>query len=454
MDSNIIPSEYGTVTSSKLSGYFTKRHFEEQIERIKNASELAQKKIDYPVAHNKDTLYAIEIVEDFLRKTKRICYGGQAINAHLPKAHKIYDPNYSIPDYDFFTLFPEKDIRELTIMLQRAGFPLHTISIREGMHEGTMKVYVDYIPVADITAIHPRIFEILYKRSATFDGIHYLDANSLRMLMYVELSRPRGEVHRWPKVFERLMMFNEFIPIKRCSLKQSKTMLTDMHIKIITQYIIDHDYIFAGADLVDFYNRIKSKTSRTRLTVKDIPSTKNTVHLHISRKKPILFYSNDSTNDAKELVKLFQSIDRKKYRIETITIDKSDIVPYFTVIKYNRQIIACIINYSACHSYITITSSKGIFRIASLDTLISLYFSLGLLHTRAFNIGSMECMANKLVEISMKTRERSGTLTLPFISINCQGYQKSLPSLIREKVKRITEKRAANKKQKTIKKRR
>jgi hypothetical protein len=278
------------------------------------------------------------------------------------------------------------------------------------------------------------------------------------MLMYVELSRPRGEVHRWPKVFERLMIFNEFIPIKHCSIKQPKTMLTDMHITIITQYIIDHDYIFAGADLVDFYDRIKGKTTRASLTVKDVPSTKNTVHLHISRKKPIVFYSNDSVTDAKELVKLFQSIDRKKYRIETITIDKSDIIPYFTIIKYNRQIIACIVNYSACHSYITIKSSKGVFRIASLDTLISLYFSLGLLHTRAFNIGSMECMANKLVEISMKTRERSGNALMPFISINCQGYQKTLPSLIREKVKRITEKRALNAKRqnaqrKTIRKR-
>ena len=29
--------------------------------------------------------------------------------------------------------------------------------------------------------------------------ISYLDANTLRMLMYLELSRPRGEVSRWPK---------------------------------------------------------------------------------------------------------------------------------------------------------------------------------------------------------------------------------------------------------------
>lgn len=69
------------------------------------------------------------------------------------------------------------------------------------MHEGTIKVYVDYIPVADMTAIDPKLYRILSKREYRVDGISYLDANTLRMLMYLELSRPRGEVGRWAKVF-------------------------------------------------------------------------------------------------------------------------------------------------------------------------------------------------------------------------------------------------------------
>jgi hypothetical protein len=69
-----------------------------------------------------------------------------------------------------------------------------------------------------------------------------------------------------------------------------------------------------------------------------------------------------------------------------------------------------------------------------MDTLITLYFSLGIIESKFFNIGSMECLANKLVEISSKSRTMN--TPLPFISIKCIGYQPSFPSLIREKIKR------------------
>jgi hypothetical protein len=53
-------------------------------------------------------------------------------------------------------------------------------------------------------------------------------------------------------------------------------------------------------------------------------------------------------------------------------------------------------------------------------------------------MGSMECLANKLVEISIKARRTVNKFPFPFISIKCVGHQTSLPSLIREKVRRIT----------------
>ena len=92
------------------STYFDKKQFQKQLAIIKQASELAQQKIDYASAHDDHILRAIEVVEEFLRKKHRLCYGGQAINAHLPAKYKFYDPEYSIPDYDFFTPSPDADI--------------------------------------------------------------------------------------------------------------------------------------------------------------------------------------------------------------------------------------------------------------------------------------------------------------------------------------------------------
>jgi hypothetical protein len=56
-------------------------------------------------------------------------------------------------------------------------------------------------------------------------------------------------------------------------------------------------------------------------------------------------------------------------------------------------------------------------------------------------MGSMECLANKLVQVSIKARENPDDFIFPFISIKCSGHQTSLPSLIRAKVKRITQKK-------------
>ena len=95
------------------SPHFEKEKFKSQLEALTQFQEEAQQKIDFDSAHNSEVLKSIEVVETFLRRTGRICYGGQAINAHLPQKYKFYDPKYNIPDYDFFTPDQAGDIKEL-----------------------------------------------------------------------------------------------------------------------------------------------------------------------------------------------------------------------------------------------------------------------------------------------------------------------------------------------------
>jgi len=425
--------EYDIKDISTSSNLFQKKKFQKQLDIIKKASEVAQEKIDYYTAHDDHILHAIEIVEGFLRKKHRICYGGQAINAHLPLKYKFYDPEHSIPDYDFFTPSQEKDITMIVNDLKKAGFT--EISAREGMHEGTVKIYVDYIPVADITEIDPALYKMLSTREYRMDGISYLDANSLRMLMYLELSRPRGELSRWGKVYERLMLFNEFATGKACH-KSNKTRnvlkgkLTKEQVHTILAFIIEEKRIFAGADLLGFYeDALKDKKQET--------------HWIISSKKPIVFFSDEPENDAKKLVvQLHDSpILIKSYKSKGI-----DIIPTITVLTQSKQLVAIIVHQSACHSYLNVSYDHKLIRIASMDTLITLYFGLGLLHSPFFDMGSMECLAHEIVQISIKARAQSDQFIFPFISIKCVGHQTTLPSLIRAKVTRITEKKQQLKK--------
>jgi hypothetical protein len=112
------------------------------------------------------------------------------------------------------------------------------------------------------------------------------------------------------------------------------------------------------------------------------------------------------------------------------------------VITQGNKSLVFIIDQSACHSYFNIPIDDGkIMRIASMDTLITLYFGLGLFDSNFYDMGSMECLANHLVKISIKARQDPEHFVFPFISIKCVGHQTTLPSLIRAKVQRITQKR-------------
>jgi len=301
--------------------YLNQNYIKGQIRIITNASENAKQRMDYYSAHDENVLYSIEIIERFLRKSHRLCYGGQAINAHLPAKYKFYDPEFSIPDYDFFTPSQIPDIRLIIKDLRQAGF--EEVSVREGMHEGTVKIYVNFIPVADITEIDPTLYKAMSKREYVTNGISYMDASSLRMLMYLELSRPHGEVSRWQKVFERLLLFNEFVPKRPCQvknpfrfLKQKTNGLTESQVEYTLRYLVENKLIFAGADLIHFFSDA---------------FTSHGIHTEwlISSKKPIIFYSPEPHRDAKKLIEEFKHMEPKaSFKIKVDESDDVDLVPW------------------------------------------------------------------------------------------------------------------------------
>ena len=408
------------------SDLFDQRRIMEQVERIKHAALEAQKKIDYESAHDPQVSKSIEVVENFLRKRHRLCYGGQAINAHLPKAYQFYDPEYSVPDYDFFTPSQKGDLLLLVKDLRAAGFV--EIYVREGMHEGTFKIYVDYVPVADMTAIDPSLYRILSRREYRMNGISYLDANTLRMMMYLELSRPAGEVSRWGKVYERLVLFNEFAARPPCRIKpMAAHSLSAEQVSFTLSFMVEHQRVFAGADLISFYDHtLRTRTKRSKWV--------------LTTKRPLLFYSPTPEEDATHLMKAFHELEDAggtKMRIVSYDSKGVEVLPSMKIIVRGKQPLVFIIRQTACYSYVTFPLDRNrSLPIASMDTLITLYFSLGLIRSAYFDMGSMECVANHVVQLSIQSRDRSGPF--PFISITCQGHQSSVTSLIRKRIQRLT----------------
>ena len=65
------------------------------------------------IANSEEVKKMIEIVEEFLKDTKCICYGGTAINNILPTEAQFYNRDTEIPDYDFYSPKPLDHAKQL-----------------------------------------------------------------------------------------------------------------------------------------------------------------------------------------------------------------------------------------------------------------------------------------------------------------------------------------------------
>jgi hypothetical protein len=365
----------------------------------------------------------LEIVEKFIKTKQRVCYGGMAINSHLPADKQFYDFTKNLPDYDFFSPEAEKDIKDLVNALTIEGLPY--VEAKFGVHEGTTKIYVDFSAVADITNTSQKFYETLYKRSYLYKGVHYADANFLRMSMYLELSRPMGEVERWDKVYSRLLLFNEFVPFldRGCRLSPISKIDGDLR-NIMIDFCTRNSLIYCGADLENFYKN---------------PNKASDSWLSRSR-YPLIAFSSDILHNIHSLKESIEQEDKSKLKIYRWS-PEDEFVPFLLGLVKNGKIIALLVEVSACHSYNTITYKKSnVLRIASLDTLITLYYSLsfikgldGLART------SFSCLGNQIAALSSKTRDLGKNGSLEPFPLTCMGHQPTKESLMLAKYLRIQE---------------
>ena len=378
---------------------------------------------------------ALDIVEDFLREKQRPCYGGMAINAHLPKPAQFYDLTQILPDYDFFSPEAEADAHELKRRMVQEGLPAP--AVRPGMHEGTFKVYVDYTAVADCTQIPGWLYKVLVKRSLVAQGIHYTDANFLRMNMYLELSRPRGEVERWSKVYKRLLLLNKFSPPKACHLRQSKESgLKKAVYDVCLDYVLGSDVVYASANLASLYGK----------PARRFPSV-------IAKEAvPVIAYVDEPRLHARALYKKLErelegsvvvksttgSLRERRHVLKSVAwAAQGDVSPALTGLQVDGRLVALFVDLHGCISYNELKVKGRQLKVASLDALIYLYFVLSYVKGLEGAVPhSFICAAEELVRVSGRTRDSGHEGVYPAFGLTCKGHQTRKASLIREKVER------------------
>jgi hypothetical protein len=389
-------------------------------QRLEEAVDKATEKLNYESAHDKEILRSLEVVASFIRKKKRVCYGGTAMNAILPDSKKFYDPRVDLPDYDFYTPDVDGDIEELVQLLKREGFK--EVYHKVGIHEGTKKILVNFMPVADISAIEPELFAVLLRRSILKEGMHYTDENILRMMMYLELSRPKGMPSRWTKVFERLQLINDLFPIKGCgSGKHDRLPAIPFDArKIIIDHIIEWKRILCNGPIVQLYTH---------------GITKRNAKFRVQDGGAVLFTSPDPKADALLLKKAFPYDDIVLFRHAA----RGELVPNRIEIKRGKQTLCVIVEEGACHSYVRVPTPDGrTIYVGSLEFLITLYLSLQIFTTHSEDVlGShVQCYIKRFIELEKKNYLAKKS-QFPAFPIECRGHQTKFSSLLRKKVERI-----------------
>jgi len=392
--------------------------FEEcELAILRHAVDKAEENVGRKRINDPEIQRIIQIIEQFLAKTGRIIYGGTAINNILPPEHQFYKKDIEFPDYDFFSPEPLKDAKKLVDIYYSKGFD--EVEAKAGAHTGTFKVFVNFIPVADITYLVPELYKTLLKQTIHIGGIRYAPPNYLRMALYLELSRPKGDVNRWEKILKRLILLNKSFPItgKDCDLVEVQRLFDpekklpkgeEKKIFYITrETLINQQVVFFGA----LSNKLYLKYLK-RFRYRRIPNIPDFDVL-----------SEDPQTTASILKERLQETGIKKVTMKKKKGVGEIIAPHYEVL-VGGDTVAFIYEPLACHSYNVIRIKGRPVRIATIDTMLSFYLAFIYAKRPYYDVNRILCMAHFLFSVQKKNRLRQKGLLRRF-STTCYGEEKS-----------------------------
>jgi hypothetical protein len=368
----------------------------------------------------------MSILETFLRQKKLVCYGGIAINAMLPDEAKIYNSEVDLPDYDFFSANAMHDAKELADIYHKKGYS--KVEAKAGVHHGTYKVFVDFQGIADITYLPQELFNSVKKRAIAVDGILYTDPTYLKMSMYLELSRPKGDPSRWEKVFKRLNIINKYYPgdnDNSCQALHNTTHSSNnsgMIYSIIKNSFISQDVVFLGDYAVSQYSKyMTSKNNRKHY-------------------EKIADFDVLSENPLKTAETVKTALTRAK--IKNVKIIKrapiGEIIPPSYELKIDNDTIAFVYEPISCHNYNELKINNQSVKIATTDTIMSFYLAFLYADKPYYDTNRLLCITKIMFKLQQQHRLIDDGIFERF-TMKCYGKSLTLQNIKEEKSEKIIE---------------
>ena len=402
---------------------------------LRSAVDEIEEKQSEKVAKSPMVNEIIGILEKFLVRKKCICYGGTAINNILPNEGQFYNKDVEIPDYDFYSKNALEEVKELANIYHRLGF--EEVEAKAGVHFGTFKLYVNFIPIADITYLDKELFDSIQKDAILVDGILYAPPDFLRMSMFLELSRPDGDVSRWEKVLKRLTLLNQYYPLEtsvNCSeISFQRNIETNDNLDMektekiyykVRDVFINKGAVFFGGFASSIYSKYMDKKNKK-----------------LNEKIPDF----DVLHEDPELCSLVVKSELENIGVENVHMIKyeaiGELIPESIEIRIGKtETIAFVYKPIACHNYNVIKMDGKDVRVATIDTILSFYLAFYYSkRPQHYNFKDRTmCIASLLYKVEEKNRlEQKGVLKR--FSMNCYGKQPTLEHIKTEKLEKYEE---------------
>lgn len=370
----------------------------DQLEKAIVQNQLEQKKLKKK-RYTKPELFVK--IEQFIRDKKLIGYGGTAIHHALPKEVQFYQST-DIPDYDFFSTHAIEDIQELADQLS-VSFP--NIEVKPAMFQGTYKLFVNYLPLVDMTQIEDELYHNLWVSSFSRDQIHYVPYNYLRMSIYQELSRPLGDVSRWTKIFQRLELLNTHQPflIRKCDVTPLRP-VPNPRVKEIASRL--KSYVMLGDYAMYYWQELFPQEYRYP-------------------QQDTLFILSKTIQEIGSLLNDYQL---------TYTFYHNKLTQVYEVYVDDYPLLYVILTDS-CMNYNAYKQRN----IASYDTTLSLYFALSFMDIKHLSKARLLSYCYLLFQIKDQEHPLMRRFSLP-----CYGDQLTMEEIRRKREKYFREKRHAS----------
>jgi hypothetical protein len=383
---------------------------------LRSATDKAEKELAKEKVNTPDVKRLIKIIETFLKRKKLIVYGGTAINAILPREDQFYDREYELPDYDFFSTHPLEDTKELCDIYLKEGFL--EVEGKSGVHEGTYKVFVNFIPVADITYLHRDIYSAVKREAISVAGIYYCPPNYLRMSMYLELSRPAGDISRWEKVLKRLTLLNKHYPLSasgcdKVEFQRQMSVHNQDHLiyETVKEALIDQGVIFFGGYAMRLYSHYMP----------------HEIHKKFQDNPDFDVLSEEPETTAIVVKERLGDVGIKNIRIVKKPAIGEIVAPHYEIC-IGKDAVAFVYEPIACHSFNVLKIEGRTVKIASIDTMLSFYLAFLYAARAYYDPQRILCMSQYLFKVQQENRLRQTGLLKRF-STECYGHQQTLEEI-------------------------